>query len=153
MKIKFLWIGKAKQKEYQKLESLYSQRLKHYCKYSIKELKEVKSKNSKDLKNQEGQLFLSHIEQTDHLILLDETGEQQQSRKLAQGIQNYMNRSQNIVFLIGGAQGVSQEVFDRSNTILSLSKMTLTHDMARILLLEQVYRAHTIIRGEKYHND
>ena len=64
-----------------------------------------------------------------------------------------MNHSQDLVFLIGGAHGVSQQVFDRSDTVLSLSKMTMTHDMARILLLEQVYRAHTIIRGEKYHND
>lgn len=153
MKIKFLWIGKIKQKELQKLEALYAQRLQHYCKYSIKELKEVKSKNPNELKQQEGQLFLSQIEASDHVILLDETGQQKQSRQLAQTLQNYMNRSQDIVFLIGGAYGVSQEVFLRSNTILSLSKMTMTHDMARVLLLEQVYRAHTIIRGEKYHND
>jgi 23S rRNA (pseudouridine1915-N3)-methyltransferase len=153
MKIKFLWIGKAKQKEFQKLEALYTQRLKHYCKYSIRELKEIKSKNPQELKQQEGQLFLSQIDSSDHLILLDETGEQKKSRQLAQTLQNYMNRSQDIVFLIGGAHGVSQEVFDRSDTTLSLSQMTLTHDMARILLLEQVYRANTIIRGEKYHND
>ena len=153
MKITFLWIGKAKQKEFQKLENLYSQRLKHYCKYVIRELKEVKSKSTHDLKNQEGKLFLENVKTSDHLILLDESGQQKQSRKLAQELQNYMNLSQNIVFLIGGAHGVSQEVFDRSNSILSLSEMTLTHDMARILLLEQVYRAHTILRGEKYHND
>jgi len=153
MKITFLWIGKAKQKEYQKLQGLYSERLKHYCKYTIHELKEVKSKSTHDLKNQEGQLFLDNVKTSDHLILLDESGQQKQSRKLAQDLQNHMNLSQNIVFLIGGAHGVSQAVFDRSNSILSLSKMTLTHDMARILLLEQVYRAHTILRGEKYHND
>ena len=153
MKIKFLWIGKAKQKEFQKLETLYSQRLKHYCKYSIRELKEIKSKNPHELKQQEGQLFLSQIETSDHLILLDETGQQKQSRQFAQLLQNHMNHSQDLVFLIGGAHGVSQEVFDRSDTILSLSNMTMTHDMARILLLEQVYRAHTILRGEKYHND
>jgi len=153
MKIKFLWIGKAKQKEFQKLESLYAKRLKHYCKYSIKALKEIKANNPHELKKQECQLFLSQINASDHLILLDETGQQQQSRQLAQQLQNYMNRSQDIVFLIGGAHGVSQEIFDRSNSILSLSQLTLTHDMARILLLEQVYRAHTIIRGEKYHND
>ena len=75
------------------------------------------------------------------------------SRQLAAELQKLMNQSQNITFLIGGAYGVSDEIFKRSNLTLSLSKMTLTHDMARTLLLEQVYRAHTIIRGEKYHND
>ena len=111
------------------------------------------SKDPQELKNLEGELFLAQIKPSDHLILLDETGRATTSRQLAKQQQSFMNRSQNIVFLIGGAHGVSQAVFDRSNSTLSLSEMTLTHDMARILLLEQVYRAHTILRGEKYHND
>ena len=153
MKITFLWMGKAKHKEYQKLQEIYLGRLKHYCKFEVKELKEIKHKDPQELKNLEGELFLAQIKPSDHLILLDETGRATTSRQLAKQQQSFMNRSQNIVFLIGGAHGVSQAVFDRSNSTLSLSKMTLTHDMARILLLEQVYRAHTILRGEKYHND
>ena len=153
MKITFTWIGKSKFKEYQKLQDLYAKRLKHYCKFDIREFKELKSKNAQELKIKEGQQFLSEINSSEFLILLDETGKQYKSRALATELQKLMNRSQNITFLIGGAYGVSEEVFNRSDLTLSLSKMTLTHDMARTLLLEQVYRAHTIIRGEKYHND
>ncbi len=153
MKITFTWIGKSKFKEYQKLQDLYTKRLKHYCKFGIKEYKELKFKAAQELKSKEGKLFLSEIDSTEYLILLDETGVQLKSRQLASELQKLMNRSQNITFLIGGAYGVSDEVFERSNLTLSLSKMTLTHDMARTLLLEQVYRAHTIMRGEKYHND
>ncbi len=154
MKITFLWIGASKYQEYQKLIDLFKKRLKHYCKFEVICLKEIKhNKTSIELKKKEGNLFLSHVAPKDHLILLDETGKMVTSRELAKKVQQHMNQSQSIVFLIGGAYGVSQELFDRADTVLSLSKMTLTHDMARLLLVEQVYRALTILRGEKYHND
>ena len=153
MKITFSWIGKSKFNEYQQLQRLYTKRLRHYCKFEIREFKELRIKDTAELKVKEGRQILSSLVAQDYLILLDETGRQYSSRQLATELQKLMNRSQNTTFLIGGAFGVSEEVFDRSNLVLSLSKMTLTHDMARLLLLEQVYRAHTIIRGEKYHND
>ena len=128
MKITFLWIGSSKFKEYEQLIELFKKRLKHYCRFEVISVKEIKQvKNPEDLKKKEGRSFLSHITSKDHLILLDESGKLQSSRDLSRSIQNHMNQSQNIVFLIGGAYGVSKEVFERANQMLSLSKMTLTH--------------------------
>ncbi len=155
MKITFLWFGKSKYKDYDDLINLFDKRLKHYCKHRILTLKDPKhSGNPHVQKKKEGQLIMEQLKPSDYLILLDETGQSITSRGLSTLLQKQMNASTaHIFFLIGGAYGVDQPIFDRSNYTLSLSKMTLTHDMARLLIMEQVYRAFTILNGEKYHND
>ena len=156
MKVHFLWTGKSKQKSYQQLVDLYKDRLKHYCTVSLQELKEVKQKGlSKDqFKDKEADLFIDQLQNLDYVVLLDERGKQMSSMQLSQWIQHKMNISVNrCVFIIAGAFGAAPKLMDRSDYKFSLSHLTLTHDMARILLMEQVYRGHTILRGEKYHNE
>lgn len=152
----FLWIGKSKFKSYEELIKLYDGRIKHYTRHEIINLKELKAKNLsvEELKLKEAELFLAKINVSDFVVLLDERGKQMTSIELSIFLQKRMNVSTSrIVYIIGGAYGVHQTLFNRANYTWALSKLTLTHDMARILLLEQVYRAHTILRGEKYHNE
>ena len=155
MKIKFLWIGKSKDEHIKKLIDIYSNRLGHYCPVKIQVLKEPKSrsKNKEELKKAEGELLLSKLEKGDYVVLLDERGKHLTSIQLSEWVQHKRNISINqIVFIIGGAYGAHSMVETRSDFTLSLSHLTLTHDMARIFIIEQVYRAHTILKGEKYHN-
>lgn len=150
-----MWLGKVKNKAFQNIQEDYLKRLTHYSKCTVQELKEprVKQKNTEETTKLEAEVFLSNIQSSDFVILLDEKGKQLSSESLAEWLQHKMNISLNrLVFVIGGAYGAHQLLKDRADYILALSKMTLTHDMARMLLLEQVYRAYTILRGEKYHN-
>ncbi|MEL6123667.1 MAG: 23S rRNA (pseudouridine(1915)-N(3))-methyltransferase RlmH [Bacteroidota bacterium] len=151
-----IWIGKSKQKAYQHLIDLYLKRLQHYAKVSIAELTELKQHGMPrdQFMAKEADLILSKIRTGDHIVLLDERGDQKTSVQLSSWLQQLMNRStQRLVLIIGGAYGVHETLKIRSKETLSLSKMTLTHDMARVFILEQLYRAWTIIRGEKYHNE
>lgn len=156
MKHKLLWIGKSsKQKSYDDLTQMYLDRLKHYARTEVINIKEQKpGKITVDqLKEQEAQAILSKVEPNDFLILLDERGKQFTSVGLSQYMQRLMNKSiPSVTFAIGGAYGVDTSVLQRADYIWSLSELTLTHDMARVLMIEQIYRAHTILRGEKYHN-
>ena len=152
----FLWIGKSKYIWYQELINLYGDRLKHYTRHEVISLKELRAKNLSidELKQKEADLFLSKINDSDYVVLLDERGKQMKSIELSLFLQKRMNVSTaRIIYIIGGAYGVDPSLLDRADYIWSLSQLTLTHDMARILLLEQVYRGYTIIRGEKYHNE
>lgn len=156
MKIHFLWLGKSKQKSFQQLLELYQERLKHYCNVSLQELREMKQKGltTDQFKDAEAELFINQLSPSDYVILLDERGKQMTSIELSNFIQHKMNISINrCVFVIAGAYGASQLLKDRSDYIWSLSHLTLTHDMARVLLIEQIYRGYTILKGEKYHNE
>ena len=102
----------------------------------------------------EADVFMKHVQATDWLVLLDERGVQHTSVELSQMLQTKMNAAlPRLVFLIGGAWGIDPTVRQRANAVWSLSKLTFTHDMARIVAIEQIYRALTILRGEKYHNE
>ncbi|MCL4120744.1 UNVERIFIED_CONTAM: hypothetical protein GTU68_025552 [Idotea baltica] len=156
MKVKFLWLGKSKDKAFISLIKEYQKRLKHYCRSSLTEMKE--SKHGKlaieDQKAAETKQFLKELSPQDYVVLLDERGKHHTSVEFSDWLQNKMNISlSQIVFIIAGPYGASQELKDRADHIMSLSHMTLTHDMARILIMEQVYRGFTILRGEKYHNE
>lgn len=133
----------------------YHGRLGHYCSISIEQAREVKfgRRGPEELKKLESDVLLSHVEDRDFLVLLDESGKQRTSVEMSEFLQQRMNgATSRIVFLIGGAFGVAESVRQRADFIWSLSKLTLTHDMARLVLIEQIYRSHTILRGEKYHN-
>ena len=156
MKIQFIWIGKSKDKEFTTLIEKYFKRLKYYSSAQITMLKEVKSKgrNVEELKKQEALLILDQVKSSDYLVLLDERGKHKTSVELSEWIQHKLNISTSkLIIVIGGAYGAHRTLKDRADFTLSLSHLTLTHDMARIFIVEQVYRAFTILRGEKYHNE
>ncbi len=156
MNITFLWIGKSKDKNFVSIIENYKKRLKHYVSYDILELKDakVKSKKKDDITKKEAEVILSKIDTSDYLVLLDERGAHLSSTGLSDWIQHKQNISINkVVFVIAGAYGAHTSLKDRADFTLSMSHLTLTHDMARIFILEQVYRAFTILKGEKYHNE
>lgn len=134
----------------------YEKRLMRYTTFERLDLNGPRNQSAlsrEELKNKEGQLFLTKISDQDVVVLLDENGKMYSSTEFAAFLQQRMNGGvRNLVFLIGGAFGFSDELKKRAQFSLSLSKMTLTHQMVRLFFTEQLYRAHTILRGEKYHH-
>ena len=157
MKITLLTVGKTDKDWVRQGLDIYVSRLKHYIPFSIVEIPELKNVSalSKDqIKSKEGELILKNIRPTDDVILLDEKGKQYTSVELAKIIQDKISYAGNdIIFIIGGAYGFSDAVYQRANSKLSLSKMTFSHQMVRAIFAEQIYRAFTIMRGEPYHHE
>ncbi|MBN8623752.1 MAG: 23S rRNA (pseudouridine(1915)-N(3))-methyltransferase RlmH [Flavobacteriales bacterium] len=157
MRINLICIGKTDDKEISGLIKYYQNRLPKHWNFEITEIPDVK--NAKNLspellKKEEGKLFLNLTENSDHIILLDEKGKQFTSREFAAKIDNWMNSSiKKVSFFIGGAYGFSEEIYQRANEKISLSKMTFTHQMIRLFFVEQIYRADQILQGKPYHND
>lgn len=157
MKITLLTVGKTDVKWVREGLDLYVSRLTHYVPFSLVELSELKGTASLShiqIKEKEGRMILKAINPSDRLILLDERGKEYRSVELADRIQSLLfSGGKDIAFVIGGAYGFSDEVYSRSNGMLSLSKMTFSHQMARVIFAEQLYRALTIIKGEPYHHE
>ena len=157
MKITLLTVGKTDKDWIRQGLDIYVSRLKHYIPFGIveiPELKNVSSLSKEQIKNKEGELILKNIRQTDDVILLDERGKEYTSVELAKIIQDKISYAgKDIVFVIGGAYGFSDAVYQRSNSKLSLSKMTFSHQMVRAIFAEQIYRAFTIMKGEPYHHE
>ena len=157
MKINLMCIGKTDEKKIKNLVSYYKLRLPKYWNFEIIEIPDVKNaKNlSPDLlKKEEAKLIFQNLDSTDVLVLLDEKGKQFTSREFAQKIDHWQNSSiKRIVILIGGAYGFAEEIYQRANEKISLSKMTFTHQMIRLFIVEQIYRADQILQGKPYHND
>jgi 23S rRNA (pseudouridine1915-N3)-methyltransferase len=156
MNIKLLAIGKTDNKELQKLIDHYQKRLGFYIKFEFEIIPDLK--NSKNLtedqqKQKEGELILNKLNATDVLILLDENGRQMDSVSFSNYLQKHMNSGiKQLVFAIGGPYGFSDEVYNKAQGKLSLSKMTFSHQMVRLFVIEQLYRAFTILRNEPYHH-
>ena len=157
MRINLVCMGKTDDKEISNLVKYYQNRLPKYWNFEIIEIADVKNaKNlSPDLlKKEEGKLFLNLIENSDTVVLLDEKGKQFTSREFASKIDNWMTSSvKKVYIIIGGAYGFSEEMYERANEKMSLSKMTFTHQMIRLFFVEQIYRADQILQGKPYHND
>ena len=157
MKITLLTVGKTDRDWVRQGLDIYVSRLKHYIPFNlveIPELKNVSSLSVDQIKSKEGELILKNIRPTDDLILLDERGRQYTSIELAKVLQDKISYiGKDLVFVIGGAYGFSQAVYDRSNSRISLSKMTFSHQMVRAIFAEQIYRAFTIMKGEPYHHE
>lgn len=157
MKITLMTVGKTDKDWVRQGLDIYVSRLKHYIPFSIVEIPELKNVSalSKDqIKSKEGELILKNIRPTDDVILLDEKGKQYTSVELAKIIQDKISYAgKDIIFIIGGAYGFSDAVYQRANSKLSLSKMTFSHQMVRAIFAEQIYRAFTIMRGEPYHHE
>jgi 23S rRNA (pseudouridine1915-N3)-methyltransferase len=154
MKIVVLVIGKTNEKYLETGIEIFLKRLKHYISFDIQEIADVKGiQDSRILMEKEAEQFLKFIKDEDFLVLCDERGRLLTSVEMAEMISKKMTDStKRMIFLVGGAFGVSDAIRKRSNFILSLSKMTFSHQMIRLFLTEQVYRAYTIIKNEKYHN-
>ncbi len=157
MRINLVCMGKTDDKEITNLVKYYQNRLPKYWNFEIIEIPDVKNaKNlSPDLlKKEEGKLFLNLIENSDTVVLLDEKGKQFTSREFASKIDHWMSSSvKKVSIIIGGAYGFSDEMYERANEKMSLSKMTFTHQMIRLFFVEQIYRADQILQGKPYHND
>ncbi len=157
MKVTLLVIGKTDTDYLRSGIDIYCKRLSHYCSFSLDIVQDVKNAGNlskTDLIERESELILKRIDSRDYLILLDERGKSMSSKKLAEFFQKHaVNSPERVVFLIGGAFGVHGDIRNRANSVLSLSEMTFSHQMIRLFMLEQIYRAFTITRNENYHNE
>jgi 23S rRNA (pseudouridine1915-N3)-methyltransferase len=156
MKVTLILVGKTEEKWLKEGMEIYARRLKHYLSFSVIELPSIplKGKGDPELqKEQEGERILKALEKADRVYLLDDKGMEFSSEALSVFLQKQMNGSvKNLAVVVGGAYGFSQAVYKKANGQLSLSKMTFTHQMARLIFTEQLYRAMTILKGEKYHH-
>ena len=135
---------------------MYSSRLVHYAPFSVNELPELKGAGSlsrDQVKSREAALLLKAVKPSDTVILLDEHGDEYTSLQFSDRIQKYLLAGRDLVFVVGGAYGFAPEVYARADGKLSLSKMTVSHQLVRTIFAEQLYRAFTILRGEPYHNE
>ncbi|MBO6516878.1 MAG: 23S rRNA (pseudouridine(1915)-N(3))-methyltransferase RlmH [Bacteroidia bacterium] len=156
MAIRIVSIGKTNDDFLARSIETYLKRIKKYAIVSWVELPDVKKKlfnTPEELKRLEADLLLKDVRPTSFLIGLDEKGKQFTSREFANKMDHWAVSNSDLVFVIGGAFGFDQKVYNRMNTMISLSKMTLSHQMVRLLLAEQVYRGYSILNGEPYHND
>jgi len=148
MRFHFVWVGKTKDKNWRALQAEYYQRLSHFVKCEITEVKDSAPRETKEI---EGNRILEKVNHSSFVCVLDVKGRSISSPELAREIEKWQNRGlKEVTFIIGGAEGVSSEVVEKANFSLSLSFLTFTHDAARVILLEQLYRAYTIIRGFPY---
>lgn len=157
MKIQLISIGKTDDKYLLEGIEIYAKRLKHYAQFNfvqIPDLKNVKNLSNAEQCVKEGEVILKNISAQDFVVLLDERGEMYSSVEFAGFFEKLavQGRSQ-ITFVIGGPFGFSKSVYDRADKKISLSKMTFSHQMIRLFFVEQIYRAHTIIKGESYHHE
>lgn len=156
MQIKLIAIGKTDDKQMLQLIEQYQKRLKHYIKFDIDiipDIKNVKNLSEAQQKEKEGELILKKVASTDVLVLLDENGKQFSSVEYANYLQKKMNSGiKQLVFVIGGPYGFSNTVYQKAQGKISLSKMTFSHQMIRLFIVEQIYRGFTILKNEPYHH-
>lgn len=134
----------------------YAERIRHYMPFSITvipELKNTRNLSEKQQKEREGELILKQIQPSDTVVLLDEHGKELRSVEFAEWIQKKRQTARRLLFVTGGPYGFSQAVYERANDKISLSRMTFSHQMVRLIFTEQIYRACTIIKGEPYHHE
>ena len=156
MKITLLVVGKTADERLQSLISDYQQRLKHYVPFEfsvLPDLKNAKSLTEEQVKSAEGEAILRYLTPAMEVILLDEHGKEFRSIEYADWLQKKMGSGRDLTLVIGGPYGFSKAVYDRADGKLSLSQMTFSHQMIRIMAIEQIYRAMTILRNEPYHHE
>jgi len=156
MVIELIVIGKTTEKYLETGIAEYLKRLSHYIKFDMRvipELKNAKSLRQEQIKEKEGESIMALVSKPDHLVLLDENGKQHSSEQFAEWLQGHMNRGlRKLIFVVGGAYGFSEAVYARADQMLSLSAMTFSHQMVRLIFAEQLYRSLTILSGEPYHH-
>ncbi len=156
MKTCFLVIGKTVEDYLKEGIAIYEKRLKNYLSFELKVLPEIKKTSGLSIEQQktmEGKLLMDSIAPSDFVILLDERGKELSSTDFAAFLQKQMLQSiKSMIFVVGGPYGFSKEMYDRANEKISLSKMTYSHQMVRLIFAEQLYRAMTILKNEPYHH-
>ena len=156
MKVTLILVGRNKESWIETGLKDYKKRIKRYLPFDVIEVPTVKGSGKmtkNEIKEKEGKEILNNIRSNSYVVLLDENGKEYTSEEFAEWLQGAMNRSiQYLVFIIGGAYGFSDEIKNRANRKLSLSKMTFSHQIVRLVFGEQLYRALTIIKGEPYHH-
>ena len=156
MKTILILVGKTQSKIFKVGIDDYVSRIEHYMPFSITtnpELKNTKSLSEDQQKQKEGELILKEIQPSDTVVLLDEHGAEFRSIEYANWLKQKQNTARRLVFIIGGPYGFSPDVYARANEKISLSRMTFSHQMVRLIFTEQLYRACTIIKGEPYHHE
>ena len=156
MKTVLILVGKTVNKHFIAGIEDYSERISHYMPFeivTIPELRNTKNLSEEQQKISEGDLILRQIQPSDTVVLLDEHGKEFRSIEYARWLQQKQQTARRLVFVIGGPYGFSDAVYSRSNEKISLSKMTFSHQMVRLIFTEQLYRACTIIKGEPYHHE
>ena len=157
MRITLLTVGKTDVAWVRSGLDLYVSRLRHYVPFDlveIPELKNVSALSREQIREKEGELVLGRLKGSDFVTLLDEKGRQLRSLEFASDLERKMTRGgRDLVYVVGGEYGFSPGVYGRADALLSLSKMTFSHQMVRTIFAEQLYRAFTIIRGEPYHHE
>lgn len=157
MKITLLVVGKTTDKHFQAGIDDYTARIAHYAPFSLEvipELKATKAMSQAEQKEREGRLILEALQPGDYVVLLDERGKEHRSMEFAQWMQKRMLAgTKRLVFVVGGPYGFSPQVYARGDEQISLSRMTFSHQMIRLIFTEQIYRAFTILKGENYHHE
>lgn len=156
MKIKFVVVGKTAESYLKEGEKIYEKRIKRYNPFDyvmINDVKNAAKLSKSELKKKEAVLILNEIKSADFVVLLDERGKNFTSVQFSENIQNLMLRSlKTVVFVVGGAYGFDENVYQRANQKMQLSSMTFSHQMVRLIFLEQLYRAFSILKNEPYHH-
>ena len=156
MKTLLLQVGKTINKHFVAGINDYADRISHYMPFdivTIPELRNTKNLTEEQQKAAEGELILRQLQPTDHVVLLDEHGTEHRSIELARWLEQKQQTARRLVFVIGGPYGFSSAVYQRANEKISLSRLTFSHQMVRLVFTEQLYRACTIIKGEPYHHE
>jgi len=156
MKITLLAAGRTDIRWVKEGLELYTSRLGHYIHFAVNELPDLKNAASlsrEQIREKEGEMFLSAVRSRDSVILLDEHGRQFRSVEFAGWMQGRMSAGRDMVFVAGGPYGFSRKVHERADGAVSLSEMTFSHQMVRVIFAEQLYRAFTIMKGEPYHHE
>ncbi|PXX24513.1 23S rRNA (pseudouridine(1915)-N(3))-methyltransferase RlmH [Hoylesella shahii] len=156
MKVELLFVGKTVNANFVASIEDYAKRIGHYLPFNITvipELKNTKNLSATQQKEAEGDLILKKLQTDDHVVLLDEHGKEMRSIAFAEWIGRKQHVARRLVFVVGGPYGFSEAVYTRANEKMSLSKMTFSHQMVRLIFTEQLYRACTILKGEPYHHE
>lgn len=156
MKVELILVGKTTSKHIGACFEDYKERIGHYLPFSVMIIPELKNTNSlseEQQKEREGENILKQIQAQDTVVLLDEHGQEFRSIEYASWVEKKQQTSRRLIFIIGGPYGFSSSIYKRANEKISLSKMTFSHQMVRLIFIEQLYRACTIIKGEPYHHE
>lgn len=157
MKAVLLAIGKTDAQYFKEAIEEYQKRLVHYLPFDVElipDLKNTKNLSEEQQKAKEGEMILKSLQAGDYIVLLDDKGKEYTSMKFARYIEQKMHSvPKRLVFIIGGPYGFSEEIYNKANEKLTLSRMTFSHQMVRLIFVEQLYRAMTIINNEPYHHE
>jgi len=156
MKIELIVVGKTSDKNIVEAIADYVARIAHYAQFDVRTveaLKNTRNMSHEQQCRQEGERIMKLLSPSDTVVLLDERGCERRSIEFAAWLEKKQNTARKLVFVIGGAFGFSPEVYARADEQMSLSRMTLSHQMVRLLFIEQLYRAFTILKGESYHHE